>query len=827
MTDGAAAQTREPLKNGGTRNLANPLWCFHGFRLCVIILTIFGVIMVFSSSSVNMIANGQSPWAQALKQGMYCVFGLVIAFITMMLPASFYRKISFWFLLGAMVMQAATLTPLGVEVNGNKGWIGIPGVFTMQPAEIVKLALCIWMPNELINARKQVKKVGAPRAYSKLILGYLCAFCLVMSGKDLGTGLIILAIGGIALLLGGFPGKWLAGAALLGICGIVGFILTSPNRLGRIMAAYRTCSPSDLQGVCYQAVHGKYAIASGGLLGVGIGNSGEKWGYLPEAHNDFIFAIIGEETGFVGAAMVILLFIVMTWCMLMVAVQVRDRYITMALVCIAVWIVGQAFVNIGVVVSLLPVMGVPMPFVSAGGSSLIMCLGAAGVAISLMKEQPQVKAENRFPSCELRSKQKKSRRNVSICIGGGMPRGLPLHGGLSSWIMSNQKHIVLAGGGTAGHVNPLLAVAHVIRELEPEADIAVVGTAVGLERDLVPQAGFELETIEKVPFPRRPNKAALQFPAKWKAEKAKVRDILTRHQAQVVVGFGGYTSAPVYAAAHSMGIPIAIHEQNARAGMANKLGARWASMIGAAYAQPGLKPRRGVEVERVGLPLRPAIARLASDLEHDRTATRKAAAAQLGVEPDRPLVVVTGGSLGAVNVNRAVAASAKDLLAHAQVIHLTGKGKDDEVRSLVSVSAGEDVLGELGPDHVSDGDYRVAPYLERIDLAFACADLIICRSGAGTVSELTALGLPAIYVPLPIGNGEQRFNAQPVVDAEGGLMVADGDFTPDWVRGHVPELLADPDKLSRYGANAWKYGIRDAAEVMAKRVLALIDQPAD
>ena len=408
-----------------------------------------------------------------------------------------------------------------------------------------------------------------------------------------------------------------------------------------------------------------------------------------------------------------------------------------------------------------------------------------------------------------------------------MPRGLPLHGGLSSWIMSNQKHIVLAGGGTAGHVNPLLAVAHVIRELEPEADIAVVGTAVGLERDLVPQAGFELETIEKVPFPRRPNKAALQFPAKWKAEKAKVRDILTRHQAQVVVGFVGYTSAPVCAAAHSMGIPIAIHEQNARAGMANKLGARWASMIGAAYAQPGLKPRRGVEVERVGLPLRPAIARLASDLEHDRTATRKAAAAQLGVDPDRPLVVVTGGSLGAVNVNRAVAASAKDLIAHAQVIHLTGKGKDDEVRSLVSVSAGEDVLGELGPDHVSDGDYRVAPYLERIDLAFACADLIICRSGAGTVSELTALGLPAIYVPLPIGNGEQRFNAQPVVDAEGGLMVSDGDFTPDWVRGHVPELLADPDKLSRDGANAWKYGIRDAAEVMAKRVLALIDQPAD
>ena len=406
-----------------------------------------------------------------------------------------------------------------------------------------------------------------------------------------------------------------------------------------------------------------------------------------------------------------------------------------------------------------------------------------------------------------------------------MPCDAPARRGLSSRIMRSQKHIVLSGGGTAGHVNPLLAVAHVIRDLEPDADIAVVGTAVGLEHDLVPQAGFELETIEKVPFPRRPNKAALQFPAKWRAETAKVRDILTRHHAQVVVGFGGYTSAPVYAAAHKMGIPIAIHEQNARAGMANKLGARWASMIGAAYAQPGLKPCKGVEVERVGLPLRPAIAQLASDLEHDRIATRKAAAAQLGVDPNRPLVVVTGGSLGAVNVNRAVAASAKELLAHAQVIHLTGKGKDDEVRSLVSVSAGEQVLGEFGSDHASDGDYRVAPYLERIDLAFACADLIICRSGAGTVSELTALGLPAIYVPLPIGNGEQRFNAQPVVDAQGGLMVADADFTPEWVRNHVPKLLADPKTLSDYGANAWKYGIRDAAEVMARRVLALIGQP--
>lgn len=280
-----------------------------------------------------------------------------------------------------------------MEVNGNKGWIGIKNVFTIQPAEIVKLALCVWMPCELIRARKRLRKEGFLKAYGKLGLGYLLSLGLVMSGKDLGTCMILLAIGAVALILGDFPGKWLALIGASGVLLVGGLVLSSPNRMGRILATYQTCSASDLQGVCYQAVHGKYAIASGGLLGVGIGNSGEKWGYLPEAHNDFIFAIIGEETGFIGASMVILLFVVLGWCMLVVALQARNRYVTMVLACITVWIVGQAIVNIGVVIGLFPVMGVPMPFVSAGGSSLIMCLGAAGIAVSMMKEQPQIKAE--------------------------------------------------------------------------------------------------------------------------------------------------------------------------------------------------------------------------------------------------------------------------------------------------------------------------------------------------------------------------------------------------------------------------------------------------
>ncbi|MBT1160850.1 UDP-N-acetylglucosamine--N-acetylmuramyl-(pentapeptide) pyrophosphoryl-undecaprenol N-acetylglucosamine transferase [Bifidobacterium sp. SO1] len=383
------------------------------------------------------------------------------------------------------------------------------------------------------------------------------------------------------------------------------------------------------------------------------------------------------------------------------------------------------------------------------------------------------------------------------------------------------RNVVLAGGGTAGHVNPLLAVAAAIRRIDPDVQVSVIGTAVGLEHDLVPQAGYELDTIEKVPFPRRPNLDALRFPGRWRRETAKVRDILERRHADVVVGFGGYASAPVYAAAHKMGIPIAIHEQNARAGMANKLGARWADYIGTAYEHTGLKARQGVPVERVGLPLRPAIAQLCAKFSADRVAVRDEAAARLGVDPNRPLVLVTGGSLGAVSLNRAVSGAAAQLLEHAQVIHLTGRGKIDEVRATVAAQVGESALSGLFDD-ATGGDYHVAEYLERIDLAFSCAALVICRAGAGSVSELAALGLPAVYVPLPIGNGEQRFNAQPVVEAGGGLMVADRDCTPQWVKDNVPALLADPIKLRQFGEKAWNYGIRDAADVMARKVLALV-----
>ena len=254
----------------GVRSLFNPLWCFHGFRLSVIILTLFGVIMVFSSSTVSMVSAGRSPFSQAISQGMYCVMGLVVGVVFMCLPARMYRRFSFAVVLFAMLLQLLTFTPLGVEVNGNAGWIGKRGVFTMQPAEVMKLALCIWLPAALHWAKKHSGKIGKLRAYAPLTVLYLLCLGFVMLGKDLGTAMIVLFIGFVAFLLGGYPGKVLAAFAALGIIGIVGLIAYSPNRLNRVLAAYQECSGTDAQKVCYQSIHAKYALAEGGPMRGGV-----------------------------------------------------------------------------------------------------------------------------------------------------------------------------------------------------------------------------------------------------------------------------------------------------------------------------------------------------------------------------------------------------------------------------------------------------------------------------------------------------------------------------------------------------------------------------
>lgn len=349
--------------------------------------------------------------------------------------------------------------------------------------------------------------------------------------------------------------------------------------------------------------------------------------------------------------------------------------------------------------------------------------------------------------------------------------------------------VLLAGGGTAGHTSPLLATADALRRLDATVEVTCLGTPRGLETTVVPAAGYPLELIPPVPLPRKPSADLLRVPGRLRAAVRETMAVFDRVRPDVVVGYGGYVSMPAYLAARRRGLPLVVHEQNALPGLANKVGARFADRVAVSFPDTPLK-----KGEYVGLPIRPMISGL------DRAALRSQARAHFGLDADRPTLLVTGGSQGARRLNQAVAGAAAALAAGGiQVLHVVGP------------------KGEATPA-ATGVPYQVVSYVDRMDLAYATADLVLCRAGASSVTEAAATGLPAIFVPLPIGNGEQALNARPVVDAGGAVLVDDADLTVEKVASLVPSLALDSQRLTEMGAAAAGLIPRDADEKLARIV---------
>lgn len=359
-----------------------------------------------------------------------------------------------------------------------------------------------------------------------------------------------------------------------------------------------------------------------------------------------------------------------------------------------------------------------------------------------------------------------------------------------------QVRALLAGGGSAGHTSPLIATAEAMRRLDPDVQIVCLGTARGLETRVIPEAGYPLELIPPVPLPRRPGMDLLRVPSRLRAAVRATRDVVRRVDPTVIVGFGGYVSMPPYVVARRMRVPLVIHEGNARPGLANRFGARFCTdLVATSFPDTALP-----HATFTGLPIRRSISML------DKEALRPSAYVHFGLDPARPTLLVTGGSQGAADINAAVAGAAPALArAGVQVLHVTGpKGTVD-------------LPADRGTDPPA---YVVVSFIDRMELAYAVADATVARSGANSVAEAAVLGLPAVFVPLPIGNGEQRINARAVVQAGGAILVDNKDFSSTWAAATLPPLLTDRARLAAMGQSARGLMRSDADEAVAAMVLA-------
>lgn len=347
-------------------------------------LTAIGIMMVLSASSVEAIAAGESPYSAALKQGLFAGIGVFLMFMLSRINVVWLKRLAWAGIIVAYGLLGLVLL-IGTSVNGNKNWIEVGGFFTLQPSEAAKLALALWMATVLAKKSKLIHRWQ--HAVIPVVPVALGIIGLVLAGNDLGTGMIIMMVMAAALFFAGVRLYLFGFAAVAGVIATAVMAMTSSNRMCRITSWWTGQSCGDGTDANYQSTNGLYGLASGGWFGVGLGQSRQKYSWIPEAHNDFIFAIIGEELGLVGTVVVLILFAILGAAIYRVVVAQEDLFHRVLAGTIMVWLLGQATVNMAVVTGLVPVIGVPLPFISYGGSALLMSLCAIGVVLSLARVQ--------------------------------------------------------------------------------------------------------------------------------------------------------------------------------------------------------------------------------------------------------------------------------------------------------------------------------------------------------------------------------------------------------------------------------------------------------
>jgi cell division protein FtsW len=372
-----------PAVDVARRVLDKPLAPYYLLAASSGALVCLGLVMVFSASSVRSYAASGSSSAVAQTQAVYVVLGLLLAVLASRVPVRAWRALAWPALLTSTALLVLVLVPgVGRTVDGATRWLVLPGGLTVQPSEVAKLALVLWGADLLARKRRRLRELRHLLVPLVPVTGLLAL--LVMLEPDMGTTLSLLSVLVALLWVAGLPLRCFAAMVAVLAAGSALLAVSAPYRLARVTAFLDPFA--DAQGTGYQAVQGFYAISSGGLLGVGLGGSQSKWsGGLPNTHTDFIFAIIAEETGLLGCLVVLALFATLTWAGLRIATRTDDLFVRFAASAVTCWIAAQAVINLGAVVGLLPITGIPLPLMSYGGSALLPTMVAVGMLLSFAR----------------------------------------------------------------------------------------------------------------------------------------------------------------------------------------------------------------------------------------------------------------------------------------------------------------------------------------------------------------------------------------------------------------------------------------------------------
>lgn len=383
----AAAPSTWTRRSVWLSRIESPLAPYYLVLGSTLALTVIGLVMVLSSSSVTSLKGGTgSSYTEFLNQARFAALGLPLAWVASRMPKRFWTRFAWPMLAVAVGAQMLVFTSLGYAVQGNQNWIRIGGQ-TIQPSEMCKIALVVW--GATVLARKRPLLDRTSHLLVPVVPVSFIVLALVLAGHDLGTALILMAIVAAIVFVAGAPVRWFVAGGAAAATVVLFLVAGSGNRNGRLDLWLSGCVDQQASGgLCWQPVHGRYALATGGWWGVGLGGSREKWSYLPAAHNDYIFSIIGEELGLPGTFAILALFGLLALGLYRLVVTSDDLMVKIASAGVFTWILLQAVINMSVVVGLLPVIGLPLPLVSSGGSALVTTLFALGIVLGFARRVP-------------------------------------------------------------------------------------------------------------------------------------------------------------------------------------------------------------------------------------------------------------------------------------------------------------------------------------------------------------------------------------------------------------------------------------------------------